>query len=59
MDCDFEMVRELAGDVYFGEHKIEGEKGKAHARDVANYSVPEIERVARYAFERASSAAAG
>ena len=55
VDCDFEIVRELAGDIYFGEHKIEGEKGKARARDVANYSVPEIERVARYAFERAAA----
>jgi 3-isopropylmalate dehydrogenase len=54
VDCDFEMVRELAGDVYFGEHKIEGERSKAQARDVATYSVPEIERVARYAFERAA-----
>jgi 3-isopropylmalate dehydrogenase len=53
VDCDFEMVRELAGDVYFGEHKIEGENSKAKAHDVASYSVPEIERVARYAFERA------
>jgi 3-isopropylmalate dehydrogenase len=53
VDCDFEMVRELAGDVYFGEHQIEGEKEKAKARDVATYSVSEIERVARYAFERA------
>jgi 3-isopropylmalate dehydrogenase len=51
IDCDFEMVRELAGDVYFGEHKIEKQK----ARDVATYSVPEIERVARYAFERAKA----
>lgn len=51
LDCDFEMVRELAGDVYFGEHKID--KGKA--RDVGSYSVPEIERVARYAFERAGA----
>ena len=51
VDCDFEMVRELAGDVYFGEHKIEKQK----ARDVGAYSVPEIERVARYAFERAGA----
>ena len=50
-DCDFEIVRELAGDIYFGEHKITKEKGS----DLAEYSVPEIERVARYAFERAAS----
>jgi len=50
-DCDFEIVRELAGDIYFGEHKISKEK----ASDLAEYSVPEIERVARYAFERAAS----
>ena len=52
---DFEIVRELAGDIYFGEHSQQGEKKQAIARDVAEYSVPEIERVARYAFERAAS----
>jgi 3-isopropylmalate dehydrogenase len=50
-DCDFEIVRELAGDIYFGEHKITKEK----ASDLAEYSVPEIERVGRYAFERAAA----
>ena len=50
-DCDFEIVRELAGDIYFGEHKITSEK----ASDLAEYSVFEIERVARYAFERAAA----
>ncbi len=54
-DCDFEIVRELAGDIYFGEHETRGGNGDACARDVASYSVPEIERVARYAFERAAS----
>jgi 3-isopropylmalate dehydrogenase len=54
VDCDFEIVRELAGDIYFGEHVLEGKGEKARARDVAEYSVPEIERVARYAFERAA-----
>ena len=48
-DCDFEIIRELAGDVYFGEHKIDKEK----ARDTGSYTVAEIERVARYAFQRA------
>jgi 3-isopropylmalate dehydrogenase len=54
-DTDFEIVRELTGDIYFGEHKIEGEKSKKHARDVATYSFEEIERVARYSFERAAA----
>ncbi len=49
--CDFEIVRELAGDIYFGEHKI----SKERASDLAEYSVSEIERVARYAFDRAAS----
>lgn len=53
--CDLEIVRELAGDIYFGEHELKGENGNARARDVAAYSSAEVERVARYAFERASS----
>ena len=52
--CDFEIVRELAGDIYFGEHDTRGHNGNATARDVASYSVAEVERVARYAFERAA-----
>lgn len=55
VDCDFEIVRELAGDIYFGEHEIRGRDRDARARDVATYSAPEVERVARYAFERAAS----
>jgi 3-isopropylmalate dehydrogenase len=50
-ETDFEIVRELAGDIYFGEHKISKEK----ASDLAEYSVFEIERVARYSFERAAA----
>ena len=50
-ESDFEIVRELAGDIYFGEHKITKEK----ASDLAEYSVAEIKRVARYAFERAAA----
>jgi 3-isopropylmalate dehydrogenase len=53
--CDFEIVRELAGDIYFGEHELRGENGSARARDVASYTSAEVERVARYAFERAGA----
>jgi 3-isopropylmalate dehydrogenase len=55
VDCDFEIVRELAGDIYFGEHQLIGEGAKAAARDVASYSAAEVERVARYAFKRAAA----
>jgi 3-isopropylmalate dehydrogenase len=53
--CDFEIVRELAGDIYFGEHELCGENGSARARDIATYTSAEVERVARYAFERAGA----
>jgi 3-isopropylmalate dehydrogenase len=51
--CDFEIVRELAGDIYFGEHTLQGTGKDARASDLAVYSAAEVERVARYAFERA------
>ncbi|MGH9739372.1 MAG: 3-isopropylmalate dehydrogenase [Candidatus Acidiferrales bacterium] len=51
--CDLEIVRELAGDIYFGEHRMNGSGKGASASDLAVYSVAEVERVARYAFERA------
>src|SRR6266571_5153067 len=48
-DC----ARELVGDIYFGEHITEGEGQKERASDLASYSVPEIERITRFAFARA------
>src|SRR5580658_2956042 len=53
--CDFEIVRELAGDIYFGEHTHQGQGKNASARDVASYTAVEVERVSRYAFERAAA----
>ena len=53
--CDFEIVRELAGDFYFGSHEISGTAPKEIARDNGSYNSAEIERVARYAFGRAAA----
>ena len=55
---DLMMVRELTGGIYFGEHQREdGAKGAedpaTKAWDVEVYSVMEIERIARAAFEAA------
>jgi 3-isopropylmalate dehydrogenase len=54
-DTDFEIVRELTGDIYFGEHKIEGEGSQKHASDVATYTFEEITRVAKFSFQRAAA----
>ena len=53
--CDFEIIRELAGDIYFGAHELHRDNGKSHARDIATYTSAEVERVARYAFERSAA----
>jgi len=52
-DFDFEIVRELAGGIYFGEHRLESTNGFERASDLEVYTTPEIERVARFAFQRA------
>ena len=48
------VVRELTGDVYFGEKKRVGEGKDMKAWDTMIYSVAEVERIAREAFEIAS-----
>jgi 3-isopropylmalate dehydrogenase len=52
---DIMIVRELVGDIYFGDKYRQEKDGVLHAYDLASYSVPEIEAVARYAFKLAQS----
>jgi 3-isopropylmalate dehydrogenase len=50
---DLEVVRELAGGIYFGARKRETGGQGERAEDVESYTVAEIERIARFAFLRA------
>lgn len=52
---DFEIVRELAGGIYFGPHRTERHNGAERAFDVEGYSTAEVERVARFALGRAAA----
>jgi 3-isopropylmalate dehydrogenase len=52
---DMEIVRELAGGIYFGPRKVTGSNGDETASDTEIYSSKEIERVALYAFRRAAA----
>jgi 3-isopropylmalate dehydrogenase len=54
-DLDIEIVRELAGGMYFGERGSVTEKGEERAWDTESYSTREIERTATFAFSRAES----
>ena len=54
-DLDIEIVRELAGGMYFGERGNATEKGEERAWDTESYSTREIERIATFAFSRAES----
>src|ERR1700740_453544 len=54
-DLDIEIVRELAGGMYFGERGNEVEGGIERAFDTESYSTPEIERIATFAFTRAEN----
>lgn len=48
--ADILFFRELTGDIYFGE---KGRRPDGTAYDIATYSRPEVERIARRAFEAA------
>jgi 3-isopropylmalate dehydrogenase len=54
-DLDLEIVRELAGGMYFGERGSTIENGKECAWDTESYSTPEIERIATFAYTRAEN----
>jgi 3-isopropylmalate dehydrogenase len=54
-DLDLEIVRELAGGMYFGERGTMKENGVERAFDTESYSTPEIERIATFAFARAEA----
>src|SRR5499427_8889221 len=54
-DLDIEIVRELAGGMYFGERGNKVEGGVERAFDTEAYSTPEIERIATFGFTRAES----
>ena len=51
---DLVIVRELVGGIYFGERcESEINDGVERAWDLENYSVPEVERITKLAFETA------
>ncbi len=50
---DILFIRELVGDIYFGEHKTTGNKGNRLATDVAQYTEEQISNVAHTAFQAA------
>lgn len=50
---DIMVVRELTGGIYFGDRGTEEVDGVPTAYDTERYSLPEIERIARVAFDMA------
>jgi len=54
-DLDIEIVRELAGGIYFGERGNTSDGGKERAWDTESYSAQEVERIAKFAFVRAEN----
>jgi len=53
-NVDLEIVRELAGGIYFGEHKRERDADGDVASDLESYSAQEIDRIVQFAFQRAA-----
>src|SRR5437762_11201744 len=54
-DLHLEIVRELAGGMYFGARGHTTEKGVERAWDTESYATPEIERIAAFAYARAEN----
>jgi 3-isopropylmalate dehydrogenase len=54
-DLDLEIIRELAGGMYFGERGNATEDGVERSWDTESYSTAEVERIAAFAFKRAES----
>jgi 3-isopropylmalate dehydrogenase len=54
-ELDVEIVRELAGGMYFGERGNTKQGGVECAFDTESYCTPEIERIATFAFTRAEA----
>jgi 3-isopropylmalate dehydrogenase len=52
---DLMIVRELAGGLYYGKSGITGSGNRRRATDTETYSVTEIKRIAKYAFDLARS----
>jgi 3-isopropylmalate dehydrogenase len=54
-NLNLEIVRELAGGMYFGERGTSIDNGIERAFDTESYSTQEIERIATFAYERANN----
>src|SRR5258708_16584750 len=54
-DVRIDIIRELSGDIYFGEHRVVADASGERATDEAVYTTREVERVAKYAFARAEA----
>jgi 3-isopropylmalate dehydrogenase len=54
-DLDVEIVRELAGGMYFGERGNVAEGGKERSWDTESYSTAEVQRIASFAYTRAEN----